>query len=65
MRYHLALLPDRGDGEPDYSANPGPILLLPEGTTRMKIFAYGSVTSSGASLTEFQDGTVFDVALED
>lgn len=64
MRYHLALLPDRGDGQPDYGANPGPILLLPEGTSRLKVFAYGSVISSSASLTEFENGTVFDVELE-
>lgn len=39
MKYHLALIPDRGDGQPDYDMNPLVLGPLPEGVQRLVVDA--------------------------
>jgi hypothetical protein len=48
-RYHLALVPDRGDGQPDTGMNPVVLALLPGGTRRLVIDAHWQADGPGGS----------------
>lgn len=52
--YHLALLPDRGDGQPDFGVNPVVLGPLPEGTRKLDIDAHWHVDNPDRT---FKGGT--------